>query len=125
MHVSSLISLLAIGTESLNSAIGIADPPQIPWLRIGFALLFCLAIGIGAIFALRRYSPGGLPYVLKSRIGRFSHKANIEIIETRRASVHGHICLFHYRGNAYLVAITPASATLMDKMPIEAEGSAG
>lgn len=115
--MSDILTIIS-GVTTAGTSIGIPDAPGIPWLRILLVLLLCLAIGIGAIFAIKRYSSRDVPPRLWSKLQGISGSAEIEVIETRRASVHGHVCLFHCRGSAYLIGITAGGATLIDKIPI-------
>lgn len=125
MPGSVFIFLTAAGAAVRSGPIGIPDAPGIPWLRIFLALILCIAVSVAAILALRRYGEGGLPAILKSGLKGISTDAQLEIIETRRASVHGNICLFHYNGHAYVVAITAGGATMIDKLPLDTESPPG
>ena len=117
---SFLAAGLSVLAATARHPVGIADAPAIPWLRIVLALLFCLILSAAAILMLRRFGVGGggsAPPFLAG-LKRISGSAEIEIIETRRASAHGQVCLFHCRGNAYLISITSGGTTLIDKMPV-------
>lgn len=122
--VYATMPFLAAAATQGSGHIGIADAPGIPWLRIMFALLFCIALAVGAIFAVRTYQSRGFSTGLLTRLRQVSGAPEIEIVETRRASMQGHICLFHCRGSAYLVAITAGGTTLIDKMPVPPEDAA-
>lgn len=113
--------LLIIWVVAGTRPIGVPISPGVPWLRIAAALFVCIGVAIGIILLLRQFSGGRLQEVLGAQLGGIRRKSEIEIIETKRASVSGQICLFHYRGTAYLVAITAGSATLIDKVRIGAE----
>lgn len=110
---------LLFGVATRTTTIGVPDQPGIPWLRIAVALIVCIGIAVGMILLLRRFSGARLQEVLSGQIGAMRGKSEIEIIETRRASVHGQICLFHYQDMAYLVAVTAGGASLIDKVPVE------
>lgn len=114
-------NLLLFGAAAQISTIGVPDSPGVPWLRITVALFLCIGIAIGTILLLRHFSGRRLQEMLGTQLGGIKRKGEIEIIETRRASVYGQICLFQYRGTAYLVAVTAGAATLIDKVPIEVE----
>lgn len=111
-------NLLLFWAAAQTNTIGVHDSPGVPWLRIAVALFFCIGIAIGSILLLRRFSDRRLQQVLGTKLGGIKRISEIEIIETRRASAHGQICLFHYRGMAYLVAVTAGASTLIDKVPI-------
>lgn len=118
MTFSVVIISQILAPVAARAPIGIPDSPGIPWLRIILVLLLCLAVSVGAIFAIRRFNGRDASPLLLSKLKGISGSAEIDIVETRRASVHGHVCLFHCRGNAYLVAMTAGGTTLIDKMPL-------
>lgn len=115
IDISSLPLLLA------NAQIGVDDPPGLPWLRIIVALVFCLSVAVGAILAIKAYHSRGFSIPSISKLTGGAQKKEIEIIETRRASDQGQLCLFHYAGSAYLIVITSGGATLLDKLPVLGE----
>lgn len=89
------------------------------------ALLFCIAVAWVAILILR-YHQGrsrlhSLTNCLPPRLGAIP-KRRIEIIETRRVSQHGDVCLFQCTGETYLIAIGPGQMLLLDKRPTPEEG---
>lgn len=104
------------------SGLGLASPPPIPWLRIGLSLLFCLGLTALAILALRHRQgrvnlatlAKGLPGLAQAR------HARIEVIETRRVSPHGDVCLLHCEGQSYLIAVGQGQMLLLDKQPVPA-----
>lgn len=113
-----------LGGGAAVATIGLPDPPGIPWLRILFALVFCLAVSLLAILALRHFKQGKSAGQLFAGLQGIGPASAIDIVETRRASPHAHISLIHYRGHAYLVAISPANVTLLDKVKLpDGEGS--
>lgn len=119
------VNPLVLAAAGQAGRIGVADAPGIPWLRIFVALLVCIGIAIAAVFLLRQIVRRGKLGMINSKFGRIANGTDIEILESRRASIHGHICLIHCRGHAYLIAMTAGGASLIDKMPIEADGKVG
>lgn len=114
------------GATAATVPIGMPDPPGIPWVRIILALFFCLAVSVGAILVLRRFHNRGSAQHLFAGIKGMTSSNEIEVVETRRASIHAHICLIHYRDHAYVIATTAQGATLIDKCPREPDaGRAG
>ena len=105
-----------------SAQIGISDPPALPWLRVILALILCLAVAVSAILFIRNAKGQSSPLAIFTRSFRAGPEKQIEIIETRRASEQGQLCLFHYCDDAYLVLITQDGGTLLDKraLPFEA-----
>lgn len=121
MHVAALFNW----TYLIASAqIGISDPPALPWLRIIFALILCLAVAVSAILFIRNAKGRRMPVALFARSLRAGSEKQIEIVETRRASEQGQLCLFHYCDDAYLVLITQNGGTLLDKRSLPSEAAA-
>lgn len=106
-----------------SAQIGISDPPALPWLRVIFALILCLAVAVSAILFIRNAKGKRMPMTLFARSLRAGPEPRIEIIETRRASEQGQLCLFHYCDDAYLVLITQNGGTLLDKRALLSEAS--
>ena len=104
--------------------LGTASAPAIPWVRIVLALLFCVGLAALAILALRHHQgrlrldfPGKrLPGIVSAP------RREIEVIETRRISQHGDVCLLHCRGQSYLFALGPGHALLLDRQPVGGPG---
>ncbi|OCC22928.1 hypothetical protein MB02_14270 [Croceicoccus estronivorus] len=112
--LSFALALASMGhPAAAASGLGTAGEPAIPWLRIGLSLAFCVALAAGAILALRRHQ-GRLDF------SRLSHapRRRIEVIETRRISPHGDVCLMHCEGHAYLIAVGQGHALVLDKQPV-------
>ncbi|HTN14548.1 MAG TPA: hypothetical protein VL094_07055 [Sphingomonadaceae bacterium] len=89
--------------------------PAIPWLRLVLAFGLCIAIAIGAVLLLRRHQRRGgpvLPAALFQRHGVASQR-RISVIETRRASSTADLCLVECDGQTWLIALTPAGATVL------------
>jgi hypothetical protein len=109
---------------AVAAQLGTASAPQVPWARIVLALLFCLALAAAAILVLQhhrgwlRFAPFG------TRLPRMAHmpRRRIEVIETRRISPHGDVCLLHCQGQSYLVALGPGQALLLDRQPLTETG---
>lgn len=92
--------------------------PAIPWLRIALAFFFCIALASAAILAMRKFRGadcGGIGLALRKPSPRA-----IEIVEARRVSQHGDVCLMRCHGRDYLFIVTPHQAMLLDK---SAEGA--
>lgn len=117
---------LLLPLPAMAARLGTASPPGIPWLRIALAFLLCIALAFGAIMLLRHHQ-GRLRWDALAR--RFSAlptapRRQIDVIETRRVSQHGDVCLIHCRGRAYLLAIGQGHATLLDQQVLPPQASA-
>ena len=96
-----------------------AQGPEIPWGRLSLALLFCLALAWIAILALRHHQGRLRLDTLAKRLPGLASlpQRNIEVIESRRISPHGDVCLLQCDGQRYLVIVGPGQALLLDKNP--------
>ena len=106
---------------ALAAQLGTANAPMVPWGRIAFALLFCLTLAALAILALRHHRA-------RLRLPRFGDRLpglppmprrQIEVIETRRISQHGDVCLLQCRGRSYLIALGHGHALLLERQPLD------
>ncbi len=106
-----------IGAPASAAGLTSGSAPDISWLRIALALVFCLALAAAAALALRkRGSAGTLRFLTHFRAGaRALPRPRIRIIETRRASQHGDLCLVEAEGHTYFLALTAGGASLLDK----------
>jgi hypothetical protein len=117
LKYSLAVLALAVGTSVLAGELGGGAAPSIPWGRIALAFLFCIALAAGAILLLRKYRgyAGGSPGFPPSFLLRQAGQRSIEILETRRVSPHGDVCLLRCKGQDYLFIVTPQQALLLDK----------
>lgn len=116
---------LLIPLPVMAARLGTATSPGIPWLRIALAFLLCIALAIAAVLTLRRHQ-GRQDWAILTRC--FSTMAQvprrqITVIETRRVSQHGDVCLIHCHGRAYLLAMGQGHATLLDQHSLTPEGN--
>jgi len=81
--------------------------PDIPWWRVLGALAFCVALAVGAAFALRARLGGRLPALVANRPRR------LELVETLRLSHQVDICLVRCDARDLIVAATPQGAFLI------------
>lgn len=99
---------------ALAAPIATGAAPGVPWLRLIFSLMLCLMVAFGAIVALKRYQHRGIANPLKKLLERSSTvQRPISLVETRRASVHGDVCLVECEGEKWLLAFTPAGVTVL------------
>ena len=112
--------LALVPLPALAAGLGTASTPGVPWVRIVFAFLFCIALAAAAI-AVLRHQQGRLRLTLLTRafpgLAQAPHR-RIDVIETRRISQHGDVCLLHCGGHSYLIAMGQAHAVLLDRQAL-------
>ena len=91
--------------------------PAIPWLRLVLSFLFCIAVAGGASLALRRYrgKSGTPPWAALFSRTKPAPLRRLRILETRRASQYGDLCLVEIDTQLYFLALTPGGAVLLDR----------
>lgn len=103
-----------IPASAFAAPIATGSAPGVPWLRLIVSLLVCLVVAFGAVLALKRYQRRGFATRLKVLIQRSaSVERPISLIETRRASLHGDLCLVECEGERWLLAFTPSGVTIL------------
>lgn len=107
--------LSALPSSALAQGLTGGSAPDVPWLRLVLAFGLCIAIAFGAVLLLRRHQRGGgplLPAALFERRSAVTQR-RISVIETRRASPTADLCLLECDGQTWLIALTPAGATIL------------
>ena len=114
---ASFLLLALLADPALASPIATGTAPAIPWGRLLLVLAFCLVLAWGAILFIRKYRQGPLFRPLAALRGATGTTAErrIRIIETRRASAHGDLCLVECDGETYLLALTANGVTVLDR----------
>jgi hypothetical protein len=102
---------LLASTPALAQTLGQGADTDIPWLRLGAALILCLGLAAGAAFALNRRLNGGNETAalsrLLERLGRPASAATpprLTGIETRRLSAQVTVSVFKCDGRDFMVA---------------------
>ncbi len=113
--ITLLLAMLA--EPAIAGPLATGTSPAIPWGRLFVVLAFCLLLAWGAIVFVRRYQNRPLANPLEGLLGRAKGvmPRRIQIIETRRASQHGDLCLVECDGETYFLALTPQGAALLDR----------
>jgi hypothetical protein len=117
--ISIIAAVTAINLSATASAeqLGGGAAPDVSVIRIGAALLFCLALAFGgAVLLRRRGTTGGWAEMWRRGTGRLN-EAQLEIIEMRRLSAHADLCLVRHQGTDYLILCGPAQAQLLSRTP--------
>jgi hypothetical protein len=113
----ALILLAVPGATHAATTIATGTGPEIPWFRLFLALVFCLLLAWGAIVLIRHRQGRGLAKPLAAMLGaaRTAAPRRIRIIETRRASQHGDLCLVECDDQLFFLAITAQGVTVLDR----------
>ena len=120
-----LLAFLIASSPAAAQSLATGSAPGIPWFRLLFSLVFCIALAWGVVVALKHYQRRGMANPIKrpfDRPGTLSPR-RIAIIETRRASLHADLCLVKCDGETFFLALSPAGATVLNhrKGPEETE----
>lgn len=102
-------------TSALARQLGTGAAPEISLIRIGLALLVCIALAIGAAVGLRRWKVGGRPLGLGALASRLKPAGRIELIEVRRISLHAELCLLSCHEREFLVVCGPSGIQLLSE----------
>lgn len=114
MRRIAALFVACIPASAFAAPIATGSAPGVPWLRLIVSLLVCMIVAFGAVLALKRYQRRGVARPLKALIQRStSAERPISVIETRRASVHGDLCLVECEGERWLLAFTPSGVTVL------------
>lgn len=91
---------LCLAAPASAQTLGQGGGPDVSWVRVVVALLFCLALAVAAALALRyrfrgavRIVPGG--------------DRRLRLVETLRLSHQTDLCLIEVDGRTFLFAATP------------------
>jgi hypothetical protein len=101
-------SVLAAVTPALASAQTLGQGPEtvMPWWRVAAALALCLALAVGAAFALRYRMRGAMPSLTPA-------KRRLKLVESLRLSHQVDVCLLSCEDRQFLIAATPHGAVLI------------
>ncbi|HYC68862.1 hypothetical protein [Brevundimonas sp.] len=114
-----VVLLLAFGGAALASTSAVAQTlgkgadTDIPWLRLGAALLLCIGLAVGAAYALNRRLNGAggplgrpdLTKLLSTLVapGGAGSAPRLSDIETRRLSTQVTVSVFRCDGRSFMV----------------------
>ena len=113
------LAALAIPSPLLAQQLGGGGAPEVSIVRIAGALFICLALAFLAILYLKHRS--GAPIAF--RLGRLvNSQGEIEVVETRRLSVHHQVSLIRHQGRDYLLLLSPGEGLLLHEGKAGSEG---
>lgn len=107
-----LTAAVMVASPAAAQTLGQGSDADIPWIRLGAALILCLGLAAGAVFALNRRLGGGRPVedALAEALQRWSGRASaprpaprFERIETRRLTPQVVASAFDCDGRRFLV----------------------
>lgn len=122
---ASLLGSVAVASASVAQAqrLGQGSNPEVSFVRLVAALVVCLVVALLAILLIRtRRSGAALPQFL-SRLKTLG--TAVEIIETRRISVHADVCLLRYGGREYLLLISHGHSRILADRTTSESGATG
>lgn len=106
--------------------LGQGETTDIPWLRLTAALLLCVGLAAGAVFAIHRRQGGGIvggsPTSLRALLDRLVPEtgerppARLTAIETRRLSPQVSVSVFTCDGRDFLVASTAQGQVVLVRL---------
>ena len=110
--MNASLAMLSAATAPLAYGEG----PTVPWARIVLSLLFCLALGIGAIAFLRRRSGqaalGPIALLLQG-VGPAKPR-ELELVERLALTPTSQLCLVRCNDKRILVLVSPAGAHVVE-----------
>ncbi len=111
-----------LASSATAQTLGHGAEVQVSYWRVAAALLLCLALAVGAAFALRaRYATRGRPLTLADLMGRTlssraaSSQRCLELVDRLRVNPQLEICLLVCEGRRYLIASSANGAVVLDK----------
>ena len=111
-----IVPTLASQAADAAGHLGGGGALDIPVARIVASLIACLLIAALAILFLRQRAG---KTDLRALLGRLtSTQGAIDIVEVRRLSMHGDVCLIRHDGREYLLLVQSAGATVLRERDI-------
>lgn len=115
MNMPAAAQVVTATTEHLGGG-GV----EIPVVRIVVSLAACLAIAALAILFLRQR---GGQIDLRTALGRVSSRRSaIDVIEVRRLSLHGDVCLIRHDDREYLLLVQAGDSRVLRERDVVSNG---
>jgi hypothetical protein len=113
-----MTSFVAVGAQAATAGHLGGGGVEIPVVRIVMSLIACLIIAALAILFLRQRSGRPLRFdfaALKARGGL------IDVVEVRRLSLHGDVCVVRHDGREYLLLVQAGDSRVLREREIPAD----
>ncbi|PSJ42199.1 flagellar biosynthetic protein FliO [Allosphingosinicella deserti] len=119
---AGLAALLLCAGPALANGLGRGEALDISLGRIVAGFLVSVGVAAAAIFVLRQRRGGGGPIRLPSwRLAL--RQPEIQVVETRRLSQHGDICLVRNQGREYLLLVTAGQSRILRETELPPAGT--
>jgi hypothetical protein len=105
--------LLLCAVPAAAQRLGGGAPLNISLIRVVMALLLCLMIAGAVVLLLKRNGGRIDTAALRRLLVRLPAERRIDIVETRRISQHGDVCLLRCDGREYLVLSAEGQMTVL------------
>jgi hypothetical protein len=103
---------LALPAAAGAQQLGGGAAPDLSLVRVFLALLVCLVIAVLAVLFLRQRFSGKPPQFLE-RLRPSS--ARIRLVESRRISPQGELCIAEVDGEEFLLLLSPGGPLVLDR----------
>jgi hypothetical protein len=116
--LATLTAILAVKAGAAQAAgrLGGGQPLEVSLGRIVAALVICVVVAVLAVLLLRQRS-GRID--LRGLFSRLELRTRVvEVVETRRLSLHGDICVVRHAGREYLLIVMAGSARVLREQAI-------
>jgi hypothetical protein len=121
---SSAAAALATASAASAQGLGGGQDLDISLGRIVAAFLISIGVATACILAMRRRRTGG-PAMRNWLSGLASRQPEVRIVETRRISQHGDICLVRSRDREYLLLVMAGQAQVLRESEIADAAATG
>lgn len=119
ISAAGIASVICRPVDAFAQKLGSATSPDLSLVRAAVALLLCLTVAFAAALLLRRRVPTQ-GWAKFARLGeRTVPKQRITVIESRRLSPHGDICLVRCANVDYLIVCGPTQIKLLSQRPTD------
>jgi flagellar biogenesis protein FliO len=103
---------IALPTAAGAQQIGGGGAPDVSLFRVFLALLVCVIVAVLVVLFVKQRMGGRLPRFL----GRIApSQGRIRLIEGRRISPQGELCICEVDGEEFVLLLSPGGALLLDR----------
>lgn len=110
-----IASVTASPVAASAGRLGGGSSPDISLIRILAALVLCALVAFAAVAIMKARSGQPLRFSIDNwRSITVAAPRRVEIVETRRLSLHADVCLMRCDGQEYLLACGPGGVVVLD-----------